>query len=128
MDNGAKLVTNGTDNHMMVLDTVTSFGMGGKEAETTLDKIAITVNKQVIPDDPNPPMKPSGIRIGAPAATTRGMKEAEMEKLAQWIIAALQNRNDENELMKIKENVKAMCKTFRVPGIKESRLYLVEGV
>ena len=77
MDAGIKLVTNGTDNHMMVADTIKSFNMDGTEAEKTLDKVAITVNKQVIPDDPNPPLRPSGIRIGAPAATTRGMKEEE---------------------------------------------------
>ncbi len=126
MDGGVKLITNGTDNHMMVADTVKSFNFGGKDAEKTLDKVSITVNKQVIPDDPNPPFKPSGIRIGTPAATTRGMKEAEMEKLGGWIIAALQNRENETELAKIRENVQAMCKTFRVPGIKESREY-IEG-
>jgi len=118
MDSGMKLVTNGTDNHMMVADIVTSFGYDGKEAEKTLDKIAITVNKQVIPDDANPPLRPSGIRIGTPAATTRGMKEADMEKLGKWIVEALQAKDDEQKLASIKENVMKLCKSFKVPGIK----------
>ncbi|PIU21820.1 MAG: serine hydroxymethyltransferase [Candidatus Diapherotrites archaeon CG08_land_8_20_14_0_20_34_12] len=118
MDSGMKLVTNGTDNHMMVADIVTSFGYDGKEAEKTLDKIAITANKQVIPDDANPPLRPSGIRIGTPAATTRGMKEADMEKLGKWIVEALQAKDDEQKLASIKENVMKLCKSFKVPGIK----------
>ncbi|MEK6972673.1 MAG: serine hydroxymethyltransferase [archaeon] len=120
MDSGIKLVTNGTDNHMMVADIVKSFGYDGKEAEQILDKIAITVNKQVIPDDANPPLRPSGIRIGTPAATTRGMKEAEMEKLGKWISEALQSKDDEQKLARIKDDVMKMCKTFKVPGIKVS--------
>ena len=118
MDSGIKLVTNGTDNHMMVADIVTSFGYDGKEAEKVLDKIAITVNKQVIPDDKNPPLKPSGIRIGTPAATTRGMREEEMEKLGKWIYEALQSKDDEQKLASIRENVTKLCKSFKVPGIK----------
>ena len=79
MENGAKLITDGTDNHMMVIDTVKSFGINGRVAEETLDEVSITTNKQVIPDDPNPPLRPSGIRLGTPAAATRGMKEPEIE-------------------------------------------------
>ncbi|MBU0586872.1 serine hydroxymethyltransferase [Candidatus Micrarchaeota archaeon] len=124
MDNGAKLITDGTDNHMMVVDTVTSFGLSGKESETTLDKVAITVNKQVIPDDPNPPVNPSGIRVGTPAATTRGMKEADMEKLGHWIVDALKNKDDSSKIAQIREEAGALCKSFSVPGIKESRLML----
>ena len=74
LDRGATLVTGGTDNHMMVLDTVKSFGIDGRAAERTLDPVAITINKQIIPDDPNPPLRPSGIRLGSPAATTRGLR------------------------------------------------------
>ncbi|MCB1694424.1 MAG: serine hydroxymethyltransferase, partial [Pseudomonadales bacterium] len=81
MDRQGILVTGGTDNHMMVLNTVESFGLDGKVAEEVLDKAAITTNKQIIPDDPNPPLRPSGIRIGTPAATTRGMSEADMKQL-----------------------------------------------
>jgi len=117
MDNRAKLVTNGTDNHMMVIDTVTSFNIDGKVAEETLDKISITVNKQIIPDDSNPPLRPSGIRLGTPAATTRGMKEKEIKKISLWIIKALNNYQDDRYLNKIKKQVETMCLKFKVPGI-----------
>ncbi len=117
MDNGAKLVTDGTDNHMMVVDTTQSFGIDGKSAEQTLDKISITVNKQIIPDDTNPPLRPSGIRLGTPAATTRGMKEDDMKKLGAWIIEALQNHQDEAKLANIKKEVEEFCAKFPVPGI-----------
>ena len=119
MKHGAKLITNGTDNHLMVMDTIKSFNIDGKIAEQTLDKVSITVNKQIIPDDPNPPLSPSGIRLGAPAATTRGMKEAEMKKLGEWIINALKNYQDENILNKIKQAVKDLCQKFPVPGIDD---------
>ena len=80
---------------MMVADTVASFGLDGKQAEQTLEKIGIATNKQVIPDDPNPPLRPSGIRIGTPASTTRGMTEADMRQIASWIAEALSNPGDE---------------------------------
>jgi len=117
MKSGVKLITDGTDNHMMVADTVQSFGIDGKLAEETLDKISITVNKQVIPDDPNPPLRPSGIRLGTPAATTRGMKEEEMKKLAAWIVLALQNHQNEEKLTEIKKEVEEFCVQFPVPGV-----------
>lgn len=117
MDNGVKLITDGTDNHMMVANTVQSFGIDGKLAEQTLDKISITVNKQIIPDDPNPPLKPSGIRLGTPAATTRGMKEADMKKLGTWIIEALKNCQNEKKMEEIKKEVEEFCIKFPVPGI-----------
>jgi len=117
MDQGAKLITNGTENHMMVIDTVTSFDLGGKEAEQILDKVSITVNKQVIPDDPKPPLSPSGIRLGSPCATTRGMKEEEMKIISSWIIDALKNRNNENFLNNLKTKVEEFCNKFPVPGI-----------
>lgn len=117
IDNGTELVTGGTDNHMMVANTVLSFGIDGKAAEKILDKISITVNKQVIPDDPNPPLKPSGIRLGTPAATTRGMKEREMEKIGKWIAEALENCQDENYLANLKKEVEELFIKFPVPGI-----------
>lgn len=117
MSQGAKLVTNGTDNHMLVLDTVKSFGIDGKKAEEVLDQVLITTNKQVIPDDPNPPLKPSGIRMGTPAATTRGMKEQDMQSLAGWILSALKNPEDAAMLSGIKSEVKAFCKNFPPPGV-----------
>lgn len=117
MDRGAKLVTNGTDNHMMVVDTITSFGMDGTEAEKLLDTVHITVNKQVIPDDPNPPLRPSGIRIGTPAATSRGMGEAEMIQIGNWIYEVLSNKTDTELHERIRKEVNTMCPTFPVPGI-----------
>ena len=111
------LVTGGTDNHMMVLDCVRSFGLDGRVAEETLDKISVTCNKQVIPDDPNPPLRPSGIRLGTPAATTRGMGPDEMVRLADWMLAALRRHDDDAHLARLKAEVEAMCLRFPVPGI-----------
>jgi glycine hydroxymethyltransferase len=117
MDGDIKLVTNGTDNHMMVMDTVTSFDIGGTESEETLDKVGLTTNKQVIPDDPRPPLKPSGVRLGTPAATNRGMKEVEMKMIGEWIVEALKNHSDEAHLAKMKGTVMELCKKFPVPGV-----------
>jgi glycine hydroxymethyltransferase len=117
MERGAELVTGGTDNHMMVLDTVKSFGIDGKVAEGLLDGISITTNKQIIPDDPNPPLRPSGIRIGTPAATTRGMVEADMARLAAWMMDALARRDEEGAAGAIRAEVEAFCRGFPVPGI-----------
>ncbi|OGH71235.1 MAG: serine hydroxymethyltransferase [Candidatus Magasanikbacteria bacterium RIFCSPLOWO2_01_FULL_43_20b] len=112
MEKNIKLITDGTDNHMMVADTMKSIGIDGATAEKTLEKAGITVNKQVIPDDPQPAYKPSGIRIGTPALTTRGMKEAEMEIIADWINEALVNWQDETKLSAIKQNIIEMTKKF----------------
>ncbi len=117
MKNGAKLITNGTDNHMMVIDTVKSFGIDGKQAEIILDSVSITTNKQIIPDDPNPPLRPSGIRLGTPAATTRGMKEKEMIRIGNWIVAALKNAQDEKLLAGIRKEVETFCRKYPVPGL-----------
>ncbi|MBT5016560.1 serine hydroxymethyltransferase [Candidatus Peregrinibacteria bacterium] len=117
MDGGAKLITDGTDNHMMVMNTTESFNLGGTKAEHTLDEVSITTNKQIIPDDPNPPLKPSGIRLGTPAATTRGMKEEDMKKIGEWILEALKNHDNETELAKIKGAVEEFCLSFPVPGL-----------
>jgi glycine hydroxymethyltransferase len=117
MKEGCKLITNGTDNHLMVLDTVTSFGIDGRIAERTLDKVGMTTNKQVIPDDPNPPLRPSGVRIGTPACTTRGMTEGDMDLLAGWIVAALRAHEDEAAITKIAAEVKEHVQAFPVPGL-----------
>ncbi len=117
LNNGAHLITGGTDNHMMVINTMTSFGIDGKEAEKVLDRVNITTNKQIIPDDPNPPLRPSGIRLGTPAATTRGMKEAEMKQIGQWVVSALNNHQNEAHLDEVKRNVEAFCSKYPVPGI-----------
>lgn len=114
---GASLVTGGTDNHMMVMDTEKSFGINGKVAEELLDEVSITTNKQIIPDDPNPPLKPSGIRIGTPAATTRGMKESDMVKLAGWMVQVLKNPEDKSLAATTKTEIESFCSRFPVPGI-----------
>ncbi len=117
MNRGAELVTGGTDNHMMVLDTQESFGIDGRVAEETLDKVSITVNKQLIPDDPRPPLRPSGIRLGSPAATTRGMEQAEMKLLAEWIVDALRRHGDDERLDAMRQDIERFCLRFPVPGI-----------
>jgi len=114
---GAVLVTGGTDNHMMVLDTVATLGIDGRDAERTLDAVSITANKQVIPDDPKPPLRPSGLRLGTPAATTRGMREADMERLAAWILTALHDRDDAEAREALRKDVEAFCTRFPVPGL-----------
>ena len=113
---GVTLVTGGTSNHMMVADTVASFGLDGKQAEQTLEKIGIATNKQVIPDDPKPPLRPSGIRIGAPAATTRGMREEEMERIAGWIADALRHAGDDARLSLLADEVRELSASFPIPG------------
>ena len=119
MEKQASLVTGGTDNHMMVVDTAASYGLDGRVAEETLDKVHITTNKQIIPDDPNPPLRPSGIRIGTPAATARGMKEPEMKKLAGWLDQCLRSPEDEAVLATIREEVVSFCEQYPVPGIHD---------
>jgi len=111
---GFKIMFGKTDNHMILMDVFGSKGVAGKEAENALDKIGIAVNKNVIPDDPRSPMDPSGIRIGTPAATTRGMKEEEMKIIAGWINEALENPGDEKMLKRMRREVKALCKKFPI--------------
>ena len=118
MDRQASLITGGTDNHMMVMDTSVSYGLDGRVAEEALDKASITTNKQIIPDDPNPPLRPSGIRIGTPAATSRGMVESDMERLAEWIVACLTNADDSRKLDEVRVEVEAFCSKFPVPGVE----------
>jgi glycine hydroxymethyltransferase len=113
---GVKLVTGGTSNHMMVADTVASFGLDGKQAEQTLEQIGIATNKQVIPDDPNPPLRPSGIRIGTPASTTRGMREEDMGRIAGWIAEAFRHSGDAFRLSRLASEVKDFSAAFPIPG------------
>jgi glycine hydroxymethyltransferase len=117
MDEGVSLITGGTDNHMMVMDTVKSFGIDGREAQEALDRIGITANKQVIPDDPLPPVRPSGVRLGTPACTTRGMGEDDMRRIAGWITATLRAPNDEAATAKMKSETETLCRRYPVPGI-----------
>ncbi len=116
-EKGFELVTSGTDTHLILAD-LTNRGIPGKEAQVALDKVGITLNKNTIPDDPRSPFDPSGIRLGTPAVTTRGMKEPEMEKVADWIHRTMGALNDDQALNEIKDEVKALCLRFPVPGIK----------
>lgn len=109
---GFKLMFGGTDNHMVLVDVFGSKGVTGKEAEKALDKIGITLNKNMIPDDPRNPMDPSGVRIGVPAITSRGMKEKEIRKIALWITRAIENHTDEKILKEMHKEVIALCKKF----------------
>ena len=111
---GWRIVSGGTDNHLMLVD-VFQQGIMGNEAEKTLDAAGITVNKNGIPFDPNPPLKPSGIRIGSPAVTTRGMKEAEMELIGGWIDQALRNRADAAAVTKVRDEVFQLTGKFPIP-------------
>lgn len=111
---GFKIVFGKTDNHMVVVDVVTSHNVTGKEGEELLDEIGITVNKNVIPDDPRGPLDPSGLRIGVPALTTRGMKEREVKLIAGYIDAALRAKGDKAVLVRIRSEVKKLCKQFPV--------------
>jgi glycine hydroxymethyltransferase len=115
---GVKLVTGGTDNHMLVADTQASFGLDGRAAEALLDEAGMTTNKQILPDDPNPPLRPSGIRVGTPAATTRGMGEAEMEQLAGWMAEVLSRPGDAELRRSVREDVASLCARFPVPGLE----------
>jgi glycine hydroxymethyltransferase len=108
---GYRLVSGGTDNHLMLVD-VFEKGINGAEAEAALGKAGITVNKNSIPWDTNPPLKPSGIRVGTPALTTRGMKEPEMRQIAAWIGRALEQRNDETSLNRIRGEVAELANRF----------------
>ena len=110
-EKGFRIVSGGTDTHLILID-VFEKGMLGSEAEHCLGAAAITVNKNAIPYDTNPPMKPSGIRIGTPALTTRGMKEAEMRLIAGWIARALEHRSDAGELAKIRGEVLELAEEF----------------
>jgi len=112
---GFRLMFGGTDNHLLLID-VTPKGLSGKEAQIALEKAGITCNKNMIPDDPRSPMDPSGIRIGTPAITTRGMKETEMVKISGWIDEVIGSWQDETRLAKVKDQVKQLCLRFPVPG------------
>ena len=108
---GFRIVSGGTDNHLMLVDTFQK-GILGSEAELALGKAGITVNKNSIPYDTNPPLKPSGIRVGTPALTTRGMKEPEMQQIGAWIAKALEVRNDDAALDKIRGEVAELANQF----------------
>lgn len=113
---GVKLASGGTDNHLMLAD-VTTVGLSGKIAEQALDHAGITVNKNMIPYDQRKPLDPSGIRIGTAALTTRGMKEAEMKRVGQWILGVLKAADHAPTLQRTRTEIAEFCKAFPVPGI-----------
>jgi len=115
---GFKLVTNGTDNHLMMIDMVASFNIDGRETQDILDEIGLSANCNAIPNDPNPPFKPSGLRVGTPAITTRGLGEEHMDMIAEWMKQAIENRNNKTELGKLHKEVKSFALKFPLPSDK----------
>ena len=109
---GFKLVTGGTSNHLILADIHSSFGIDGKEAEIAMDKIGLTLNANAIPDDPLSRFRPSGIRLGTPAVTTRGAKEDDMEKIAEWMRLSIDNRDNDDELAELRKEVVEFCHTL----------------
>jgi glycine hydroxymethyltransferase len=116
MQGGIRLASGGTDNHLMLCD-MTSVGLTGKIAEESLDKAAITVNKNMIPFDQRKPLDPSGIRIGTAALTTRGMREDEMKRVGKWILEVLRAPSDEAVLQRVRGEIGEFTKSYPVPGI-----------
>lgn len=116
-DRGYDLVTGGTDNHLLLID-LTNKKVIGKDAEDALGKAGITVNKNTVPFDPRPPFSPSGIRLGTPALTSRGLKEADMIKVAEWIDQAIINRDDSQKLAKQREEIRKFALDFPLPSAK----------
>ena len=115
-DRGFQLVTGGTKNHLILADVYKSFGIDGNVAENALDEIGLTMNKNAIADDPLPPFRPSGLRLGTPAITTRGLVEADMEKIAEWMKQAIDNREDDQMLNKLSDEVKQFALQFPLPS------------
>lgn len=116
-ERGFKLITGGTDNHLLVID-LTNKGVAGKPAAQALDKAGIVVNSNTVPFDPRKPFDPSGIRIGTPAVTSRGMGTGEMKRIAAWIDQALAKYDDETVLVRVAGEVKEMCDHFPAPGLR----------
>jgi glycine hydroxymethyltransferase len=114
---GVKLVSGGTDTHLMLVD-VTPLGVGGKIAEETLDRCGITCNKNMIPYDERKPMDPSGIRLGTPALTTRGMGVDEMKRIAEWILRALRAPQDAAVIGSTRREVAELAEQFPVPAAR----------
>lgn len=113
---GFILIGGGTSNHLILADVYKSFGIDGKVAERALDEIGLTLNANSVADDPLPPFRPSGIRLGTPAITTRGLKEQHMEQLAEWMIRAIKAREDEAELAKLAVEVRTFAEQFPLPS------------
>ena len=114
-ERGYQIVSGGTDNHLFLLDLIDK-NITGKDADAALGRAHMTVNKNAVPNDPRPPMVTSGLRIGTPAATTRGFKEAEAEQLAHWIADVLDHMGDESAVERVRDEVTALCRRFPVYG------------
>ncbi len=115
---GFSLVTGGTSNHLILADVNKSFGIDGKVAEQAMDKMGLTLNANSVADDPLPPFRPSGIRLGTPAITTRGLKEEHMAQIADWMKQAIDARDDEETLKSLRDEVKAFVQQFPLPSDK----------
>lgn len=113
---GFQLVTGGTSNHLILANVYESFGIDGKEVEIALDKIGLTLNANAVADDPLPPFKPSGIRLGTPAITTRGLKEEHMTQIAEWMKQAIDARDDDETLISLRSEVKSFVQQFPLPS------------
>jgi glycine hydroxymethyltransferase len=111
---GHTLVSGGTDNHLILVD-VNARGLAGRQAERALDAAGITVNRNGIPFDKRPPLDPSGIRVGSPALTTRGMKETEMRQVARWMVEVLSAPEDQTIINRVRGAVAELCKSFPTP-------------
>jgi glycine hydroxymethyltransferase len=120
MKRGFKLITNGTDNHLILSDVYKSFGLDGSVVETVLDEVGLTLNKNAVPDDSLPPYKPSGIRLGTPAVTTRGLVEHDMVQLAEWMHQAVMHRDDKSHLKALKNTIKEFSLRFPLPSDTKS--------
>ena len=114
-DANIRLIAGGTDNHLVLADVWSSLSLGGKDAEGTLDKVGITLNKNAIADDTRKPFDPSGIRFGTPAITTRKFTEKESARVAELMIEAMQNKSEEKKLSAIREEIRTLCKKFPIP-------------
>ena len=119
-ERGASIISGGTDNHLMLVD-VRPLGVNGKEADAALGQVRITVNKNTIPYDPEKPMIGSGIRVGTPAVTSRGMREAEMHEIAELIVDGIAARGDEAAQEEIRRRVASITDRFPVPGLPATR-------
>jgi glycine hydroxymethyltransferase len=113
-----QLVTGGTSNHLILADVYQSFGLDGSVVETVLDRIGLTLNKNSVPNDPLPPFRPSGIRLGTPAITTRGLVEDDMEQIADWMKQAVEHREDETRLDELRAAVKKFALKYPLPSDK----------
>lgn len=113
-EGGLRVISGGTDNHLLLLDVFGSFGLSGKEAEKALEQVGLSVNKNMIPYDTRKPLDPSGIRVGTPAITTRGMKQEEMKTVARIMLEALKNHTNEAKLTELKQEVHELCEKFPI--------------